>query len=65
MKAEDRTGWYEFVMPGGSTSHVAYVYENGSVYLPEGLDVVTETDFVLASASGRMWRLVREGDERG
>lgn len=56
----DRTGWYEFVKPGGSTTHIAYVHEGGSVYLPEGLDVVGEEDFRLASASDRFWRLVRE-----
>lgn len=35
------------------------VYEDGSVYLPEGLDVVNETDFRMASATNRFWRLVR------
>lgn len=56
----DRAGWYEFIMPGGSTTHIAYAYENGTVYLPEGEDVVSEQDFHLASASDRFWRLVRE-----
>jgi hypothetical protein len=55
----DRTGWYEFQMPGGSTTHIGYVYEGGSVYLPEGPDVVTESDFRLASATESFWRLVR------
>jgi hypothetical protein len=36
------------------------VYEDGSVYLPEGPDVVTERDFRMAAATDRFWRLVRE-----
>jgi uncharacterized protein (UPF0216 family) len=57
---DDRVGWYEFITADDSaTTHVAYVYEDGSVYLPEGPDVVDETDFVMASASNRFWRLVR------
>lgn len=56
----DRTGWYEFLRPGVSTTHIAYVHENGWVYVPESdIDV---SDFYLASASGRCWRLVREVD---
>lgn len=60
--AEDRTGWYEFIRDGAVTTHVAYVYEDGSVYFPEGPDVVCEIDFRLATAAGRCWRLVREAD---
>jgi hypothetical protein len=57
----DRTGWYEFVSPSeAATTHIAYVYEDGSVYLPEGPDVVTEEQFRLAAATNRFWRLVRE-----
>lgn len=55
------TGWYEFVTPGEkATTHIAYVYGDGSVYLPEGFDVVTYTDFRMAAATDRFWRLVRE-----
>lgn len=55
------TGWYEFVTPGErATTHIGYVYEDGSVYLPEGPDVVTERDFRMAAATDRFWRLVRE-----
>jgi hypothetical protein len=55
-----RTGWYEFVTPGErSTTHIAYVYEDGSIYLPEGYEIVTETDFRLAAATPRFWRLIR------
>lgn len=57
--SEAETGWFEFIMPGGSTTHIAYVYEDGSVYLPEGRDVVDEDDWVLAKASGRVWQLIR------
>lgn len=59
--ATDTVGWYEFVTPGErATTHIAYVYEDGSVYLPEGPDVVTEIDFRMAAATDRFWRLVRE-----
>lgn len=57
-------GWIEFVSPGEhATTHIAYVYEDGSVYLPEGPSVVTETDFRLASATDRFWPLVRLADD--
>jgi hypothetical protein len=57
---EDRTGWYEFIKPSdAATTHIAYVFEGGSIYLPEGADVVTEQDFRLAAATNRFWRLVR------
>lgn len=57
----ERDGWYEFITPDEkATTHIAYVYEDGSVYLPEGPDVATEQDFRLASATARFWRLVRE-----
>lgn len=56
----DQTGWYEFVTPGeAATTHIGYVYEDGSVYLPEGPDVVDETDFRMAAATDRFWRLIR------
>lgn len=56
----DRTGWYEFIREGGSTTHIVYVHEDGSVYLPEGPMVASEMDFLFAAARGRAWRLVRE-----
>jgi hypothetical protein len=59
--SRDRTGWYEFITPGEqATTHIAYVYSDGSVYLPEGPDVVSEIDFRMAAATDRFWRLVRE-----
>lgn len=62
QEALDPVGWYEFIKPGGSTTHIAYVHEGGWVYLPEGPDVVTEEDFTLASASNRFWKLGRVKD---
>lgn len=58
------TGWFEFILPGVATTHIAYVYEDGSVYLPEGPAVVTERDFLFADAEGRAWHLVREDDHQ-
>lgn len=57
----DGEGWYEFLKPVVSTTHIAYVHEDGSVYLPES-DVVDEADFHVAQAKGRCWRLLREVD---
>lgn len=58
----DRTGWYEFITADKATTHIAYVYEDGSIYFPEGPTVVGEDDFTFASARGRVYRLVREED---
>ncbi|UOR02041.1 hypothetical protein MUN77_01535 [Leucobacter allii] len=52
-------GWHEFILDGAATTHIAYVYEDGSTYFPEGPEVVTESDFRLASAAGRVFPLVR------
>lgn len=50
-------GWYEWHKMPNFTTHVAYVHESGEVYVPEfGL---TSEDFLLASAEGRVHRLVR------
>lgn len=50
--------WYEFVTAdAAATTHIAYLHEDGSVYLPEA--GVTEDDFRLASATDRFWRLAR------
>ena len=51
-------GWYEWLTPGMSLTRIAYVYESGRVYFPEG-DDVDESDFLLAAARGNVWRLVR------
>lgn len=55
-------GWVEFIHPKGATTHVAYIHEDGSVYLPEG-DAVDPEWFTLAAASDRFWPLVQR-DER-
>lgn len=52
-------GWVEFAKDGGSTTHIAYLYEDGSVYFPEGPQVVCEWDLRASEAAGRMWPLVR------
>lgn len=60
--SEQRTGyvgWVEFVKDGGSTTHIAYLYEDGSTYFPEGPQVVSEIDLRGAEIRGRMWPLVR------
>jgi hypothetical protein len=53
-------GWYEFIHPEKNTTHIAYVFENGDIYLPE--EGTTYDDFVLASAMSRAYRLVRAED---
>lgn len=56
-------GWYEWHKMPMNTTHIAYVPETGSVYLPE--DDLDSTDFLLASAEGRVHRLVRaDGTDR-
>ena len=52
-------GWYEWLTSGTSETRIAYVQESGDVYLPEGGD---DSDFLLASARGRAWKLVRAVD---
>lgn len=53
-------GWYEFITANeAATTHIAYACEDGSVYLPEGPDVVTGRDFKAASKTARFWRLDR------
>lgn len=63
--AEPMLGWHEFILDGVATTHIAYVYEDGSIYFPEGPEVVTEADFRLASAAGRVFPLVRAADLPG
>jgi hypothetical protein len=52
-------GWHEFITPVKALTRIAYVYESGEVYLPEGGD---PDDFVLAASYGRVYRLVREDE---
>lgn len=50
-------GWYEWITPGTALTNIAYVYEGGSIYFPEGdADV---SDFLLSAARGDAHRLVR------
>lgn len=61
----ETTGWFEFVSATAATTHIAYVYEDGSVYLPEGRDVVDQDDFTYAAARGKVFRLVRADEYAG
>jgi hypothetical protein len=49
-------GWVEFLRGRVSTTHVAYLHEDGSAFIPEGL---SEWDLRDAEAAGRMWPLVQ------
>jgi hypothetical protein len=50
-------GWYEVISPRGTTC-IAYVHEDGSLYLPEG-DALTHEEFAFAAARGNAHKLVR------
>ena len=50
-------GWYEWLASQRSTTHIAYLYESGRVYLPE--HQVTEHEFLSALNNGRAFRLYR------
>jgi hypothetical protein len=52
-------GWYEVIHPENATTCIALVYEDGSLYFPEGGQVLTRTEFTFAAARGRAHRLVR------
>lgn len=52
-------GWYEVINPRGATTCIAYVHENGDLYLPEGEDSMNQTEFEFAAARGNAHRLVR------
>ncbi|MFC8704138.1 hypothetical protein ACFUIV_18380 [Streptomyces anulatus] len=51
-------GWYEVIHPRSATTCIAYVQENGDLYLPEGDDLTPE-EFAFAAARGRAHRLIR------
>ncbi|MEV0367545.1 hypothetical protein [Nocardia fusca] len=61
----DTTGWHEFAHVVKSTTHIAYIYENGSAYFPEGPTVVGPDDFTYAAARGKVHRLVRADEYEG
>lgn len=56
---ESGEGWFEWLMPAVATTHITYVHENGNLYQPEG---ESDDAFLLASAEGRVYRLVRARD---
>ena len=55
-------GWYEVIHPRNATTCIALVYEDGSLYLPEGEAVLTQEEFAFAAARGNAHRLVRADD---
>jgi hypothetical protein len=50
-------GWYQWHKMPGNTTHIAYLYEDGGVYLPE--TGTTLDDFVKAQDTDQAFRLVR------
>lgn len=51
-------GWYEVINPRNATTNIAYVHEDGTLYLPEG-DALTHEEFAFAAARGNTHRLIR------
>ena len=52
-------GWFEVIHPSHATTHVVYVHEDGSLYFPEGAQVLDRHEFAFADARGMAHRLVR------
>jgi hypothetical protein len=52
-------GWYEVISPRNATTCIVHVHEDGTLYLPEGEDALSETEFAFAAAQGNAHRLVR------
>ncbi len=52
-------GWFEVIHPSHATTHIVYVYEDGSLYFPEGTQVLDHHEFAFADLQGRAYRLVR------
>ena len=66
MSAADRLneinsgpGWFEVIHPTRATTHIVYVHEDGSLYFPEGAQVLDRHEFAFADARGMAHRLVR------
>ena len=66
MSAADRLneinsgpGWFEVIHPTRATTHIVYVHEDGSLYFPEGAQVLDHHEFAFADARGMAHRLVR------
>jgi len=55
-------GWYEVINPRNATTCIALVYDDGSLYLPEG-DDLTHEEFAFAAARGNAHRLVRADEQ--
>jgi hypothetical protein len=49
-------GWYEWNIMPEATTHIAYLYESGRIYLPEG--DVTKFQFMEALSGGHTHLLV-------
>lgn len=58
-------GWYEVINPRNATTCIALVYEDGSLYLPEGEDALTPEEFAFAAARGKAHRLIRADEVPG
>ncbi|MFJ1869937.1 hypothetical protein [Streptomyces chartreusis] len=58
-------GWYEVINPRNATTSIAYVHENGTLYLPEGDEALTPEEFAFAAAQGKAHRLIRADDVTG
>lgn len=50
-------GWYEWFTSPETTTHIAYLYESGRIYLPEFQ--VTKQQFLNALSTGKAFRLYR------
>lgn len=50
-------GWVEFLKDQVSTTHIAYLSEDGTVYFPE--PNLSEWDLRASEAAGRMWPLIQ------
>ncbi|HEY9370407.1 hypothetical protein [Streptomyces sp.] len=50
--------WYEVINPRNATTSIALVYNDGSLYLPEGPDALTVEEFHFAAAQGKAYRLI-------
>ena len=66
MSAADRLdeinsgpGWFEVIHPSHATTHIVYVHEDGSLYFPEGTQVLDRHEFAFADLQGHAHRLVR------
>lgn len=55
-------GWYEVINPRNATTCVAFVHEDGSLYFPEGEQVLNQNEFEFAAARGNAHRLIRVAD---